>query len=177
MEDMDFIRNLFYGFVAKEFRIHSALYPGCALDLGPSFYIPKVTYIDDAPFIANDFFKKEKLFLEKINQQKFYSASCHFAFLAQDYHTVDGLPEFDLLISQYAGNVGQVMKSCLKAGGILMVAEGPADAELAFRDPDYEFLGTLRYNHGNVNLSHSIEPSEYLNQNIELSRNFCFQKK
>lgn len=52
----------------------------------------------------------------------------------------------DLIISQYAGFVGQATKVYLKKGGILLCNDSHGDATLAYCDSDYEFVGVINLN-------------------------------
>jgi len=49
----------------------------------------------------------------------------------------------DLIISQYAGFVGQATKKYLKTGGILLCNDSHGDATLARFDHDFEFIGVM----------------------------------
>lgn len=176
-----------YAAVAERFHIRTALYPGSADDIAPSFSIPYVAYLDSSPLTA-DFFRDGDCLLRVLNSEKRYAEDCRFAFYSADYNQPPELPQFDLLISQHAGNVGQAMKRYLKPGGILLVAEGPADAELALDDPDYELIGTVKDNGGIIEIVPGVCPPEYLilpaDENsgdtepicIPIDRNYCFRK-
>lgn len=172
-------RNKIYKMVTQTFNISTALYPGCGLDITPSLYIPQVTYLDQAAHSAQ-FFEQKKWLLKKIFEAKEYPSQCCIEFICSNYNTPPQLPQYDLLISQYAGNVGQVMKQFLKPGGLLLVADGPSDYQLALQDQDYQFLGTIRYSGDKVCLVPELLPPEkYQLPNgikISLSRNFCFRK-
>ena len=52
--------------------------------------------------------------------------------------------EFDLVISQYAGFVGQAAKPYLKKGGLLVCNDSHADASMASIDPDFELIAIYR---------------------------------
>ena len=52
--------------------------------------------------------------------------------------------EFDLLISQYAGFVGQAAKSYLKTGGLLVCNNSHGDASMSNRDSDYKLKAVYR---------------------------------
>ena len=48
-----------------------------------------------------------------------------------------------MIISQYAGFVGQATKQYLKVGGILLCNDSHGDATLAKFDKDFEFVGIV----------------------------------
>lgn len=154
-------RKGMYQVVAERFNIRSALYPGCGLDISPSLFIPKVVYLDFSPE-SSAFFDKRNIILDYIAAQKTYPESCEITFYATDYFTPPELPQFDLLVSQFAGNVGQEMKRFLKPGGVLLVAEGPADFSLALYDPDYELLGTVLWEPGRTKFLPGIQGPVYV---------------
>ena len=138
-------RRAIYQMVVEKFSVRKALYPGCGLDISPSFFVPHVIYIDSAPLVAAFFQERERLQLE-ISKEKQYDEPCCAEFHHMDYRMPAQFPAVDLLLSQHAGAVSQVMKQFLKPGGLLLVAEGPDDVvELARNDPDFQFLGTVRW--------------------------------
>lgn len=154
-------RRGLYQIVAERFDIKAALYPGCGLDIAPSLFIPNVVYLDFSP-ASSAFFEKRNCILDYIASQKAYSPPHEITFYASDYFDPPELPQFDLLVSQYAGNVGQTMKRFLKPGGILLVAEGPADFNLALQDPDYELLGTVLWEPGHTKFLPGIQEPVYV---------------
>lgn len=174
-----------YNMIAAKFSIRTALYPGSADDIAPSLSIPYVAYIDRASFVA-DFFQDKAALLRKLDRSKHYEDPCTFDFYAEDYNDPLELPQFDLLISRYAGNVGQAMKRYLRDGGILLVTEGPEDADLAFCDADYELIGTVCDWDDRVVLAAGIAPPYYMTYTPEdtddapiqfpMQRTFCFRK-
>lgn len=97
-----------YDLIAEKFSVRTALYPGAADDMTPSLSIPYVAYIDKSSFSA-DFFRDKDALLQKLDRLKHYEEPCTFDFYAEDYNSPLELPQFDLLISRYAGNVGQAM--------------------------------------------------------------------
>lgn len=52
----------------------------------------------------------------------------------------------DLIISQYAGFVGQATKKYLNTGGILLYNDSHGDATLSRFDNDFEFIGVIGKN-------------------------------
>lgn len=176
-------RRSIYRAIAQRYRISTALYPGCGYDLAPSLYIPEVVYIDNFKEVAFFFHDREKNgVLKWINENKKYPKDCHITFYDTDYQLCD-LPEqsqYELLISQYAGDVGQIMKRYLRLGGVLLVAEGPDDARLALEDPEYELLGTVQQDRNGVEVIPGVQPPKQLFipqlGEISMDRNFCFRK-
>lgn len=174
-----------YDLIAEKFSVRTALYPGSADDMTPSLDIPYVAYIDKASFVA-DFFRDKDALLQKLDRLKHYEGPCTFDFYAADYNDPLELTQFDLLISRYAGNVGQVMKRYLRDGGIFLVTEGPEDAAFAFCDTDYELIGTVCDWDGCVELTDGIAPPHYIAYAPEdtdeapiqypVQRTFCFRK-
>lgn len=100
----------------KKFNIKKVFYPGCHVHITPSLIFPNVTYADS---FRNTFkFFKSPDVLEFIEQNKEYSQKPIFKFYQQDYTKPfkDLGQEFDLIISQYGGFVGQAVKPYLKKG-------------------------------------------------------------
>lgn len=176
-------KPLLYRTVAKAYQIKTACYPGSADDLFPSLYIPNVIYIDQFSVI-NDFFQQRERIQKYLDKNKVYSEPCRFCFYYQDYRYPLDIPQADLLISQNAGDVSQTMKSCLRPGGILLLAEGGENIRSVFKDPDYELLGTIRfYDQVHATIEPGLQPPEYFfpsdgsfPNGIPMERNFCFRK-
>ena len=135
-------RKDLYKAVVKEFDIYSAVYPGSHIDIAPSMVIPKVTYIDNFKGAIN-FFKNIDIVKEFVKQKKEYQESCDISFVGQDYTEPLYIEHVDLIISQYAGFVGQATKQLLKVGGILLCNDSHGDATLAKFDEDFEFIGIV----------------------------------
>lgn len=135
-------RKPLYKAVAREYSIHSAIYPGSHIDISPSLVIPKVTYIDNFKG-AIKFFKDIDSIKKYIEQNKEYPDLCDISFVGQDYTQSLEIESVDLIISQYAGFVGQETKKYLKFGGILLCNDSHGDATLARFDEDFEFIGIL----------------------------------
>ncbi len=135
-------RRSLYKAVAEAFDIHSAIYPGSHVDIAPSLVIPNVTYIDSFKG-AISFFKHLDVIKDYVEQNKTYPEPCEIRFFGQDYHQALTIDPVDLIISQYAGFVGQATKSLLKVGGILLCNDSHGDATLANFDEDYALVGVI----------------------------------
>lgn len=104
--------------------------------------IPKVTYIDNFKGAINSF-KHIDIIKEYIEQKKEYEDECEIDFIGQDYTQSLRVEKVDLIISQYAGFVGQETKQVLKVGGILLCNDSHGDATLARFDEDFELIGII----------------------------------
>ncbi len=135
-------RTALYKAVVKKYDIQTAIYPGSHIDITPSFFIPKVTYIDNFKG-AVKFFRHMESIKEYVRQNKEYSDSCQIDFIGEDYTLPLEIEQVDLIISQYAGFVGQETKGFLKTGGILLCNDSHGDATLARFDKDFEFIGVI----------------------------------
>ena len=131
-----------YRSVAKTFHIYSALYPGSHIDIMPSFVIPDVTYIDNFKGTVK-FFNEMETIHRFIDENKEYDGECKLNFIESDYKKSFEIEPVDLIISQFAGFVGQETKRYLKEGGILLCNDSHGDATLAFSDEDYTFVGVI----------------------------------
>lgn len=133
--------------LVEQYDIQSALYPGSYTHITPSFYIPRVVYVD-ADRKAKKIFANTEDVAAFIDSNKTYAGNASFDFFGQSY--ADPLPideQFDFLFSQYAGPISQECKQYLKHGGILVANNSHADAGLAALDPDYELIA-VAYNRG-----------------------------
>ena len=71
------------------------------------------------------------------------SRVCTIEFFGQDYTQPLDIEPVDLIISQYAGFVGQATKHYLKPGGILLCNDSHGDATLAQFDETFELIGVM----------------------------------
>jgi hypothetical protein len=135
-------RDRLYEVVQKEFSIEKALYPGSHIDISPSLYIPQVTYVDNFKG-AIKFFDDLKTLENYIEGHKYYEEKSIINFYGQDYTRLKLQDKYDLIISQYAGFVGQATKKFLKKGGYLLCNDSHGDASLAYHDGDYELVAVV----------------------------------
>lgn len=147
---LDYIQKIgdrkdLYKVVVNKFNVTRALYPGCHIDISPSLVIPDVTYIDNYKG-AIQFFDNLEPIVDYVNQKKDYDGTCHISFYGKSYDDDLELAKVDLIISQYAGFVGQSTKKYLKEEGILLCNDSHGDATLAFLDDDFEFIGVVDAN-------------------------------
>lgn len=134
-----------YKLITRTYNIKTALYPGSHIDIDPSLIIPKVTYIDNFKG-AIKFFKNMDIIKKYLDNNKEYSQLCQIDFIAEDYYKNFKINPVDLIISQYAGFVGQATKKYLKSEGILLCNDSHGDATLARFDSDFKFIGVVNRN-------------------------------
>ena len=145
-------KDLFHK-ITLHYEIKTALYPGSYIHISPSFYIPKVVYVDSD--------KKAKKFFAGtginnfLDIKKEYEEICEFRFYGQNY--TKKIPEqyeyFDLLISQYSGFVSQSCKKYLKPKGYLLVNNSHGDAGVANLDPDFNLIAVVNHRSGKFTIS------------------------
>ncbi|WP_074036126.1 hypothetical protein [Exiguobacterium profundum] len=78
-----------------------------------------------------------------MDQRKEYNEPCTIEFFGQDYTQPLDIEPVDLIISQYAGFVGQATKQYLKPRGILLCNDSHGDATLAQFDKTFELIGVM----------------------------------
>jgi len=132
-----------FSLLRKEFTIESALYPGSHIDITPSFFYRKTTYIDNFRGAARFFAKPDLSNL--ILDYKKYEEEPILKFYFRDYRKeIKELDKnFDLLISLYAGIVSKYCKKYLKQEGILLVNNSHGDASMAHLDHDFILYGII----------------------------------
>ncbi|MEM7347839.1 MAG: class I SAM-dependent methyltransferase [Chloroflexota bacterium] len=185
--DRQFERLDLFQQIAKKFGCQRALYPGSFVHVTPSFVFPEVVYVDSDKQ-AKKFFTQAETVEAFVTQQKLYPDEPQLRFYAADYRKGIDEPDesFDLMISQYAGFVGQDCKRYLKKGGILLVNNSHGDAGVAALDDDYELIATVSFRNekhriGETNLAAYFVPKSskltvtraYL---IEQGRGIGYQK-
>ena len=138
-------RKSLYKKVINKYGIKSILYPGSHIDIAPSFIIPKVTYVDNFKGTIK-FFKELEDVNNYINIYKEYIESPEISFINQDYYNELKIDKVDMIISQYAGFVGQATKKYLKTGGILLCNDSHKDATLAYNDVEFKLIAVINSN-------------------------------
>lgn len=135
-------RRELYKRVIEKYDTQRILYPGSHIDIEPSFLISKVVYVDNFKG-AISFFKHIDVIKNYIEKHKHYEKPCGLVFIGKDYREALDIEPVDLIISQYAGFVGQATKEYLKTGGILLCNDSHGDATLARFDADYELIAVV----------------------------------
>jgi len=154
-------RKELYRNVVDVFGVQRALYPGSHIDIMPSFVIPSVVYMDSYKATIK-FFKKLEQIHQFIDTHKTYTENSEIVFIEGDYNLQYSIEPVDLIISQFAGFVGQATEGYLKEGGILLCNDSHGDATLAYCDPDYEFVGVVD--------SNNLIDTENLEQYLKFAR-------
>lgn len=124
----------------KKFDINKVFYPGSYVHITPSLIFSNVTYADS---FRNTFkFYEDADTMKFIEKNKEYSEDPIVRFYQQDYNKPfkELEKEFDLIISQYAGFVGQGAKPYLKKGGLLVCNNSHGDASMASLDSEYKLV-------------------------------------
>lgn len=151
--DRKFERLDLFRIIADKFDIQRVLYPGSFVHITPSFIFPVVVYVDNDKQ-AEKFFSAPEL-RDFIDRRKAFSQDAQTVFHSSDYR--NGFDEadesFDLLVSQYAGFVGQACKRYLKKGGVLLANNSHGDAGVAAIDHDYELIAVISLSNENYRIS------------------------
>lgn len=163
--ERQFERLDLFGRIAEKFAIQRVLYAGSFVHITPSFVFPEVVYVDSDQQ-AKRFFNSPEV-KPFIAQRKIYPQEARFSFHFADYH--QGFDEnpgsFDLLISQYAGFVGQQCKHYLKPGGLLLANNSHGDAGMAALDEDYELTAVCALRSGEHQISTEHLEQYFIPQN------------
>jgi len=128
----------------EKYNIEKVFYPGSHVHIAPSLIFSHVTYADS---FRNTFkFYEDTETIEFIKKNKEYPEEPIITFYQQDYNkSFKGLnKDFDLVISQYAGFVGQAAKPYLKNGGLLACNNSHGDASMASLDADFKLVAVYR---------------------------------
>jgi hypothetical protein len=151
--DRDFERLGLFQLIVEKYNVQRALYAGSFVHVTPSFVIPDVVYVDSDNG-AKKFFSDPK-FRDFVSQRKSYPQDAKITFHFADY--LEAFDErdksFDLLISQYAGFVGQYCKRYLKKGGLLLVNNSHGDAGVAAIDEEYQLVALANLRNGKHRIS------------------------
>ena len=139
--------------VAGAVSAETVLYPGCYVDLAPSFVFRSVTYLDVDKRAARFFGDVEGV--REIIAANSGPADPSVSFIHGDYTDDLDLPveHFDLLVSLYGGFIGEHCTRHLRVGGTLLVNPSHGDAALASIDPRYELSGVVKARDGDYRVS------------------------
>lgn len=131
----------------------TVLYPGCYVDVAPSFVFKSVIYLD-VDNRAPKFFADMDGVLEIIADHDGPSEP-QIRFIHADYTSRLDLPDehVDLLVSLYAGFISEHCTRYLKIGGTLLVNPSHGDAAMASLDPRYELTGVVISRSGDYRVS------------------------
>ena len=134
--------------VADALDATTVLYPGCYVDVAPSFVFDSVTYLD-IDKRAPKFFADTDGVLEIIAEHD-GPAEPLITFIHGDYTSRLDLPDahFDLLVSLYSGFISEHCTQHLKIGGTLLVNPSHGDAAMASIDPRYRLGGVVTSRNG-----------------------------
>jgi hypothetical protein len=151
--DRNFERLDLFQIIADKYGVQRVLYPGSFVHITPSFVFPVVVYVD-TDRQAKRFFSTAEM-QDIVAQRKSYPQDAQISFHFADYR--DGCNEesesFDLLVSQYAGFVGQYCKHYLKKGGLLLANNSHGDAGIAAIDEDYALSAVVFLQNGKHQIS------------------------
>ena len=151
--DRDFERLDLFQLLAEKFPIQRVLYPGSFVHVTSSFVFPEVIYVDNDNG-AKRFFNNSK-FRDYVAGRKSFHQELRIAYHFADYR--NGFDEeyesFDLLISQYAGFVGQYCKRYLTKHGLLLANNSHGDAGVAALDEDYQLIAVANLRNGKHRIS------------------------
>jgi hypothetical protein len=146
-------RRMLFEKVASLYKPVKGIYPGCFVQITPSFYIPDMTYID-ADKRINKFFNDAAL-SAYIEANKTYSESAAVTGFQSDYSA--DLPlengSYDIMFSFYAGFISQICKKYLKPGAIVVCNNSHGDSSLASADPDYRLIAVIQRNGSKFTIS------------------------
>lgn len=129
--------------VAEAIDAKTVFYPGCYVDIAPSFVFDSVIYLDTDK-------RTPKFFADTDGVAEIIAAhdgptEPDVTFIHGDYTSRLELPDehVDLLVSLYAGFVSEHCTRHLKIGGTLLVNPSHGDAAMASIDPRYELSGVV----------------------------------
>lgn len=147
---------------SKAVDASSVLYPGCFVDIAPSFVFPTVTHVD-MDRRANQFFQDADGVNEIIATNQIDQGERTVRWLAQDYRDDLDLPEqsVDLLCSLYAGFISEHCTGHLRIGGRLLVNASHGDVAMASIDLRYRLDAAVESRDGDYRV-HRRDLDRYL---------------
>jgi hypothetical protein len=176
--DRDYEQVDLFRLLKNKYRISKVIYPGCFIQISPSFIFSYVVYIDSDKN-AIKYFSSQGL-IEIVNQRKEYPEGPQINFHGIDYRNL--IQEYrlmsDLLISQYAGFISDVCKPYLRKGGYLLVNNSHGDAGLASLDSDYKLISTVHRSRGKYRISDAALDEYFIpKKDIQVTKELLKQRK
>jgi len=172
--EKSFERKELFSAIRTKYGCTNVLYPGSFIHITPSFYFPKVFYVD-TDSQAKRFFKDIGDVKNIIESNKIYHEESNLIFYGQSYLKPLSILEesIDLLISQYAGFVSLHCKKYLKKGGILLVNSSHGDAATARLDSEYKFIAVVEKQGENYRIIEKDLDSYFIPKKaIKVTRNY-----
>jgi hypothetical protein len=147
--------------VAGAIDAKAVFYPGCFVDIAPSFAFDSVTYLDSDGRVPGFF--ADTAGVAEIVAHHNGPAPADITFIHADYTSRLDLPDehFDLLVSLFAGFISEHCTRHLKVGGTLLVNSSHGDAAMASIDPRYQLTGVVISRSGNYRVD-TTELDSYL---------------
>jgi hypothetical protein len=120
---LQFERSGLFKLVRKLLPIRSVFYPCCAYHITPSFFFETVYYVDKSDVVA-DFFADEQT-VNKIIESRREVAKSRWKFFQLDIaHSLNEIPEVDLVIALNGGDVlKNAFEKAKKEGYVLTSSE------------------------------------------------------
>ncbi len=148
-------RRRLFSAVAAVLNVDRVFYPGCFVDIAPSYVFQRVTYLDQDRR-APGFFADTDGIAEILDRDG-AAPEPDITFVHADYTGPLHLPleHFDLLISLYAGFVSEHCTDHLRVGGTLLVNPSHGDAAMASIDPRYMLSGVVVQDDGAYRIDRS----------------------
>lgn len=145
--NLQFERAGLFRLVKKLIPVASAFYPCCSYHITPSFFFPRVYYLDKSDTAAAFF--KDKAQVDKIIDSRKEVSESHWEFIQADVtDSLDSIPEVDLVIVLYGGDVlKHAFTKARPKGNILTSSDFSADTFL-MNDPRYNCLFNVAFQSG-----------------------------
>lgn len=150
-------------------RSATVLYAGSFIDIGPSVWFDRVSYVDTDRRAAR-FFAQADGVADLIAKKRVIAGATSTRAPDVRFHRIDyrrRMPfedhSIDLVVSLYAGFVSEYCTRYLRPGGILLANNSHGDASLASLDPTYALCGVIivrdgRYRAATGNLAAYLVP-------------------
>ena len=120
------------------------LYPESYIHVTPSFYFPKVVYVDDDDTAINFFSHQEELH-KFVNKNKRYKDKSLIKCLNINFKNPLKLKKgyFDLLIALHQSGIREYCKAFLKKGGVLLQINYQFELFKTFEDKDFKLIAVI----------------------------------
>ncbi len=129
--------------LARVRRFDAVLYPGCSIHVTPSFFFPRVVYVDASDAAAR-FFGQPSDVLSFVRHERRYAEEPHVEFLHADFFDLPFEPaSFDLLLSLWAPGIGRACGRFVRPGGYLLSNDHHDDAGEAARSGEWALAATI----------------------------------
>lgn len=144
---LQFERAGLFRLIKKTFPINMVFYPCCSFHITPSFFFSKVYYLDKSEAVASFF--KDEVQVNKIIQARKEVSQSDWRFFHSDLEaSLENIPEVDLVIALFGGDVLRHAFEKTKPRGFILTSSEFSGETILSNDNRYKCLSSIAFQSG-----------------------------